>query len=91
MSETKCNFEIGLQALDSTVSSCMKQSFFFFRNANSLTSLVDFPSPPHSNAYAGLGLCCSLAAYCHFHMFGSWCGGEGDWGGGDGASGFEIL
>ena len=25
--------------------------------------------PPHSDAYAGLGLCCSHAAYYHFYMF----------------------
>ena len=30
--------------------------------------LVDFPRSPYSDAYAVLGLCCSRAAYCSFHM-----------------------
>ena len=58
-------------------------------------SSVDFPRSPHSDAYAGTGLCCSHAAYCHFHMFecldvagfggmGVCVGGGGGGGGGGG-------
>ena len=43
--------------------------YHFFRNAHRLMSLVDFPRSPKSGTYAGLGLCYSHAAYCHFYMF----------------------
>ena len=43
--------------------------------------LVEFHQSPHSEVYAGLGVCYSHAAYCHFHMFkGPDVAGEG-WGG----------
>ena len=38
------------------------------RTVQSVSS-VDFPRSPHSDACADTGLCCSHAAYCHFHMF----------------------